>query len=129
MLIRLLSVVILVPLAEILVLIESGRLIGVWPTVLLVVLTGIAGSWLLRHQGLAVLGQIQAELATGQLPGSTLLDGALVLAGGLLLMTPGFCTNLAGFTMLVPSTRRWRRSCVRARNHGGKVHSPGCPAP
>ena len=58
MLIRLLSVVILVPLAEILVLIESGRLIGVWPTVLLVVLTGIAGSWLLRHQGLAVLGQI-----------------------------------------------------------------------
>jgi len=51
-------VVILVPLAEILVLIESGRLIGVWPTVLLVVLTGIAGSWLLRHQGLAVLGQI-----------------------------------------------------------------------
>ena len=101
MLIRLLSVVILVPLAEILVLIESGRLIGVWPTVLLVVLTGIAGSWLLRHQGLAVLGQIQAELATGQLPGGTLLDGALVLAGGLLLLTPGFCTDLAGFTMRV----------------------------
>ena len=82
MLIRLLIVVILVPLAEIFVLIESGRVIGVWPTVFLVVLTGIAGSWLMRDQGLALLGQIQAELRTGQLPASTLLDGALVLAAG-----------------------------------------------
>jgi UPF0716 protein FxsA len=111
-LIRLLIVVILVPLAEIFVLIESGRVIGVWPTVLLVVLTGIAGSWLMRHQGLALLRQIQAELTTGQLPASTLLDGALVLAGGLLLLTPGFCTDLAGFTMLVPTTRRWWRRCL-----------------
>ena len=108
-LIKLLIVLILVPLAEFFVLIESGRVIGVWPTVLLVVLTGIAGSWLMRHQGLALLGQIQADLTTGQLPGGTLLDGALVLAGGLLLLTPGFCTDLAGFTMLVPSTRRWWR--------------------
>jgi len=107
--IRLLIVVILLPLAEIFVLIESGRAIGVWPTVLLVVLTGIAGSWLMRHQGLTLLGRIQAELAAGQLPAGTLLDGALVLAGGLLLLTPGFCTDLAGFTMLVPTTRRWWR--------------------
>ena len=112
MLIRLLIVLILVPLAEIFVLIESGRVIGVWPTVFLVVLTGIVGSWLMRDQGLALLGQIQAELRTGQLPASTLLDGALVLAGGLLLLTPGFCTDLAGFTMLVPSTRRWWRRCL-----------------
>jgi len=109
-LIRLLIVVILLPLAEIFVLIESGRAIGVWPTVLLVVLTGIAGSWLMRHQGLALLGRIQAQLAAGQLPAGTLLDGVLVLAGGLLLLTPGFCTDLLGFTMLVPTTQRgWRR--------------------
>jgi UPF0716 protein FxsA len=107
--IRLLIVVILLPLAEIFVLIESGRAIGVWPTVLLVVLTGIAGGWLMRHQGLALLERIPAELAAGQLPAGTLLDGALVLAGGLLLLTPGFCTDLAGFTMLVPTTRRWWR--------------------
>jgi UPF0716 protein FxsA len=107
--IRLLIVVILLPLAEIFVLIESGRAIGVWPTVLLVVLTGIAGSWLMRHQGLALLGRIRAELAAGLLPAGTLLDGALVLAGGLLLLTPGFCTDLLGFTMLVPTTRRWWR--------------------
>ena len=109
MFIRLLIVVILLPLAEIFVLIESGRAIGVWPTVLLVVLTGIAGSWLMRHQGLALLGRIRAELAAGLLPAGTLLDGALVLAGGLLLLTPGFCTDLLGFTMLVPTTRRWWR--------------------
>ena len=109
MLIRLLIVVILLPLAEIFVLIESGRAIGVGPTVLLVVLTGIAGSWLMRHQGLALLGRIRAVLAAGLLPAGTLLDGALVLAGGLLLLTPGFCTDLLGFTMLVPTTRRWWR--------------------
>lgn len=110
MFIRLLILVILLPVLEIYVLIESGRLIGVWPTVLLVVLTGIAGSWLMRQQGFALLGRIQGELAAGQLPAGALLDGALVIAGGMLLLTPGFCTDLAGFTMLVPATRRfWRR--------------------
>jgi len=108
--IRLLILVILLPILEIYVLIESGRLIGVWSTVLLVVLTGIAGSWLMRQQGFALLGRIQGELAAGQLPAGALLDGALVIAGGMLLLTPGFCTDLAGFTMLVPATRRfWRR--------------------
>lgn len=109
MFIRLLLILVLLPLAEIYVLIESGRLIGVWPTVLLVVLTGIAGSWLMRQQGLTLLGRIQEELAAGQLPAGALLDGALVLAGGLLLLTPGFCTDLAGFSMLAPTTRGWWR--------------------
>lgn len=109
MFIRLLILVILLPILEIYVLIESGRLIGVWPTVLLVVMTGIAGSWLMRQQGFALLSRVQAELAEGRLPAGALLDGALVIAGGMLLLTPGFCTDLAGFTMLVPATRRfWR---------------------
>ena len=107
--IRLLILVILLPILEIYVLIESGRLIGVWPTVLLVVMTGIAGSWLMRQQGFALLSRVQAELAEGRLPAGALLDGALVIAGRMLLLTPGFCTDLAGFTMLVPATRRfWR---------------------
>lgn len=107
MFIRLLVLVVLLPLLEIYVLLESGRLIGGWPTVTLVLLTGVAGSWLMRHQGLAVLGRIQQELAAGQLPTGALLDGALILAGGLLLLTLGFCTDLAGFSMLVPTSRRW----------------------
>lgn len=110
MFIRLLILLILLPILEIYVLIESGRLIGAWPTVLLVILTGIAGSWLMRQQGFALLGRIQVELANGQLPTGALLDGALIIVGGVLLLTPGFCTDLAGFTMLVPTTRRlWRK--------------------
>lgn len=109
MLIRLLILVTILPVLEIYVLIESGRTIGVWPTVLLVVVTGIAGSWLMRQQGLALLRRIQQELAGGQVPAGVLLDGALILAGGMLLLTPGFCTDLTGATMLIPGTRHlWR---------------------
>jgi len=114
MFIRLLILLVLLPLLEIYVLIESGRLIGVWPTVSLVLLTGIAGSWLMRHQGLALLDRIRHELADGHLPGGALMDGALVLVGGILLLTPGFCTDLAGFTMLVPTTRHWWRRYLEA---------------
>ncbi len=107
--ILLISIVVL-PILEIYILIESGRLIGVWPTVLLVIVTGIAGSWLMRHQGLELLRRIQMELAAGRLPTGALLDGALILVGGVLLLTPGFCTDLTGFTMLVPTSRRlWRK--------------------
>lgn len=110
MFIRLLILVTFLPILEIYVLIESGRLIGVWPTVLLVVFTGIAGSWLMRQQGLTLLGRIQAELASGQVPANVLLDGALILVGGILLLTPGFCTDLAGATMLIPGTRHlWHK--------------------
>lgn len=109
MFIRLVILLILLPILEIYVLIESGRLIGAWPTVALVISTGIAGSWLMRQQGFALLIRIQGELAAGRLPTGVLLDGALIIAGGVLLLTPGFCTDLAGFTMLVPATRRlWR---------------------
>ena len=110
MFIRLLILVTFLPVLEIYVLIESGRLIGVWPTVLLVVFTGIAGSWLMRQQGLALLVQLQKELASGQVPAGVLLDGALILAGGMLLLTPGFCTDLTGASMLIPGTRNlWRK--------------------
>jgi UPF0716 protein FxsA len=102
--------IVILPIMEIYILIESGRLIGVWPTVLLVIVTGIAGSWLMRHQGLELLRRIQMELAAGRLPAGALLDGALILVGGVLLLTPGFCTDLTGFTMLVPTSRRlWRK--------------------
>ena len=114
MFIKLLIILIFMPILELYVLIESGRQIGVGPTVLLVVLTGIAGSWLMRHQGMALLGRVQRDLATGQLPPGTLLDGVLVLVGGILLLPPGFCSDLVGFSMLVPGTRRlWTRMVQR----------------
>ncbi|TLM67879.1 MAG: FxsA family protein [Deltaproteobacteria bacterium] len=109
MFIKLLVLITLLPIIEIYVLIESGRMIGVLPTVLLVILTGIAGSWLMRQQGFVLLTRVQRELANGQLPAGALLDGALIIAGGILLLTPGFCTDLLGVTMLLPLPRRlWR---------------------
>jgi UPF0716 protein FxsA len=105
--------VVLLPIAEIYLLIESGRLIGALPTIGLVIATGVAGSWLMRQQGFHLLGRAQAELAAGKLPTGILADGLLVFAGGLLLLTPGFCTDLCGFTMLLPGIRYfWRRALM-----------------
>lgn len=120
-----LMLIILLPILEIYILIESGHLLGIWPTVGLVIATGIAGSWLLKHQGLGLLQRIQGELAAGHLPAESLLDGALLLAGGILLLTPGFCTDLLGFTMLIPGIRPlWRktlRSWLRKQLVSGRL--------
>ena len=71
---------------------------------------GFAGAWLARSQGVEILRRIQEETARGQMPAITLIDGALVLVGGLLLLTPGFFTDVLGFSFLVPVTRNvWRQ--------------------
>ena len=114
MFIRLLILFTCIPLLELYVLIEAGRQIGVLATVLLIFLTGVAGAWLARTQGIEVVRRIQQQLAQGEMPGAVLLDGALILIGGVLLLTPGFCTDLAGFTFLVPATRGfWRKQLSR----------------
>lgn len=95
---------------ELYILIEAGRIIGLGTTMGLIMLTGAAGAWLARSQGLEILRKIQVETANGQMPAITLIDGALVLIGGLLLLTPGFFTDALGFSFLVPMTRDfWRR--------------------
>ncbi|BCR04750.1 membrane protein FxsA [Desulfuromonas versatilis] len=106
MFIRLLLVFTIVPLTELYVLIKVGGLIGLPSTMGLILLTGIAGAYLARTQGFDLLRSIQAELAAGRIPAEQLLDGAMVLAGGILLLTPGFCTDLFGFILLAPPSRR-----------------------
>ena len=114
MFIRLLILFTCIPLLEVYVLIEAGRQIGVIPTILMILLTGAAGAWLARTQGIELIQRIQRQMAAGEMPGEVLLDGAMVLIGGLLLLTPGFCTDLAGFTFLAPVTRGfWRNLLVR----------------
>ncbi|MDH3455053.1 MAG: membrane protein FxsA [Desulfuromonadales bacterium] len=109
--IRLLTIFIFVPLIELYLLIEAGQMIGIGPTLGLILLTGIAGAWLARSQGVEVLRRIQDETARGQMPAIALIDGALVLVGGLLLLTPGFFTDALGFTFLIPITRElWRKA-------------------
>lgn len=110
---KLLILFLVVPALEIYTLLEAGRLIGVFPTIGLILATGIAGAWLARSQGLYLLVQIQKELAEGRMPADKLFDGALILAGGLVLLTPGFWTDLMGFICLVPQTRKWLKKLLR----------------
>jgi len=106
MFIKLFLVFIFVPVIEIYVLLSVGSLIGLWPTIGLILATGIAGAQLARVQGISVLFSIQQELAQGRMPTSELIDAAMILAGGLLLLTPGFCTDLLGFLLLAPFSRK-----------------------
>ncbi len=106
MFIRLLLIFTLIPVLELYVLFRVHDLIGLGPTIAMIFLTGAAGAYLARTQGIEILARIRSELAAGRAPGEDLLDGALVLAGGIVLLTPGFCTDVIGFILLVPFTRR-----------------------
>lgn len=105
MFIKLLFIFTLVPIVELYVLIEAGQQIGITPTIGLIFLTGIAGAFLARNQGFQLINRIQNDLNAGQIPANEMMDGAFILAGGLLLLTPGFCTDLLGFCLLTPLTR------------------------
>jgi len=102
---RLLLLFIFVPILEIYLLISVGSVIGVLPTVMLVIITAILGTYLLRAQGLATLHKLQHALNEGQSPTRTLLEGILLLIGGVLLLTPGFFTDAVGFLCLLPVSR------------------------
>jgi len=105
MFIRLVSIFIIIPLIELVILIKVGSYIGIWPTILIVVLTGILGAALARHQGFMIINKIKNDVNSGRVPAQELIDGLLVLVGGIVLLTPGFLTDLVGFLLLIPHTR------------------------
>ena len=94
------------PLLEIAVFIQAGSLIGLWPTVLAVILTAVTGVALLRHQGVSTLKRVQNSLNKGEVPVGALFEGLCLLIAGLLLLTPGFITDSVGFVLLIPVLRR-----------------------
>lgn len=96
---------IIIPAIEIYLLIEIGGFIGGFNTILVVVITGIVGAALAKAQGLAVLNKVQNDLNGGKLPADQIVHGLLVFGGGLLLLTPGFLTDILGFSMVAPGTR------------------------
>ncbi len=112
---RLLFLFIAVPAVELVLLIKLGGLIGVLPTVGIIVLTGAVGATLARWQGLSVIRQLQREVAQGQLPAGALFDGLVILIAGALLITPGFLTDIVGFLSLVPGVRAALRRALRGR--------------
>lgn len=101
------------PLADLVLLLRIGGVLGFWPTVGVVILTGFVGATLARWQGLRTLARIQGELASGRMPGDELADGALILLAAALLVTPGFLTDLLGVFLLIPLTRRLFRGALR----------------
>jgi len=104
---RLVVVFTIVPLIEVLLLLEVGSAIGTLNTILLIVLTGILGAYLMRLQGFAVLRKIQRDIGQGIPPANHIVQGGIILAGGILLLTPGFFTDAIGFLLLIPQSRRY----------------------
>jgi UPF0716 protein FxsA len=96
---------IIVPIAELYVIIKVGEAIGLVPTIVLLLLDAILGSMLLRHQGRAAWIRFNRALAEGRLPHKEVFDGVLVIMGGALLLTPGFLTDIVGLIFLIPPTR------------------------
>lgn len=102
------------PALEIYVLIQVGGVIGGWNTVAVILGMGVFGAWIARQQGLATLYRVQAAMAEGRVPTGELVDGALILVGGVLLVTPGFLTDAVGLTFLLPPLRAlWKLWAVR----------------
>lgn len=114
------------PLAEIAVFIEVGEKIGLGPTLIVVVLTAIIGTALLRHQGFSVLSRARDSLRRNRVPMNELFDGLCLLFAGALLLTPGFVTDTAGFLLFMPPFRAllkiWAGKVLIAR---GRVHADG----
>lgn len=101
----LLILFIVIPALEVFTLIQVGQVIGGWPTFFLIVGISFLGAYLVKQQGMRTLAQVRQELASGMIPGESLLDGACILVGGTLLLTPGFLTDMAGFVLLLPFVR------------------------
>lgn len=120
-----------VPLIEIGLFIEVGDAIGTWPTIGLVVLTAIVGTYLLRAQGVAALLDLQSRIRDGRDPTATLAHGAMILVAGVVLLTPGFFTDAIGFALLVPPVRAWLMHVIGQRvtivQAGGKRRTGAAP--
>ncbi len=99
-----------VPLAEIALFIKIGGRIGLLATLAVVIATGVAGTWLLRAQGLVTLRRAQASLNRDEMPAAEIFDGACLLVAGAFLLTPGFLTDTLGLVLFVPAARRTLRS-------------------
>lgn len=118
-----------VPMIEIALFIQVGGLIGLWPTLAIVVLTAVLGTWLMRTQGALALSDVRRSLSGQTDPTEALAHGAMILVAGVLLLTPGFFTDAVGFALLTPPFRRaafaWLRRRVTVTGVYTEGHSHG----
>ena len=105
----------LLPMTELVLLIKIGRHIGLLNAILIVIATGVFGASLARWQGLTVIREVQNQLSVGIMPKEEILDGIIILAGGLLLLTPGLITDFIGLVAIAPITRKWIKYLVKKK--------------
>ncbi|MGO4543262.1 FxsA family protein [Paenibacillus sp. 2TAB23] len=123
----LLAVFIIVPVIELWGIFQMGSWIGGWNTFFILIVMGLAGAYLARAEGRRVWSEAQRQMQAGQIPGQTMLDGLCVLAGGILLLMPGFLSDIVGVTLLFPATRTFYRQMMlhwiekRMRNGNFKI--------
>lgn len=113
-----------IPVLELYLLFQAGAVIGGWETIGIVILTGVVGAYLAKYQGQSVLIEIQTKLNQGDLPANHMIQGLLIFGGGLLLLTPGFMTDLLGFSMVLPGTRHLISAWLQ-KHFRNKIHTQG----
>jgi UPF0716 protein FxsA len=114
-------------LVEIYVLVQVGQAIGVLNTIGLLIVMSIVGGWLARREGASVFTRLRAQLEAGRMPTNELIDGFLILTGGILLVTPGFVSDALGILLLFPPTRAAARALVKRRFRVQVMGFPGGP--
>jgi len=103
-------VFLVVPIVELAVIVQVGHVIGTWNTIAILLIVSFAGAWLVKREGIAVVRRFRQQIDAGHVPGRELADGVLILFAGVLLLTPGFVTDILGLVLLLPPVR----SAVRA---------------
>ena len=127
MLLPLVLLFIVVPIAELAVIIQVGQEIGVWWTIAILIADSILGSVLMRSQGRSAWRRFNEAVRAGRVPAREVVDGALVIFGGALLLTPGFLTDILGLVLLLPPTRAFVRALLVRRFAARMVASMGAP--
>jgi len=114
-----------VPIIELMLLIKISQLTNIWTTIFIVILTGVLGTALTKSQGSGVLRRIKSDLAQGRIPGDELLNGAFIILGGAMLITPGLITDALGFILVIPFSRNiikaWGKRKLRRLMDTGRL--------
>ena len=116
-----------IPLVELYFLIKVGAEIGAFPTLFLTLFTAMLGAWMVRHQGFATLNRVRESIQRGEVPALEMMEGAVLLICGFMLLLPGFITDAVGFVLLIPPLRRWLLTSGLQRT--GILQPPGAGQP
>ncbi|MFW0862033.1 MAG: FxsA family protein [Candidatus Komeilibacteria bacterium] len=112
---KFLAIFIIVPLLELALLIEVGKYLGVWNTIALVLVTAVAGAMMMQLEGIRVWNDLQQDLMNMRMPTDNIINGVLILIGGIVLLTPGIITDIIGITLLIPFTRVLYRNWLKKK--------------